>query len=61
MIVIIVVLLLAFCRGYNVHPQQSNQCVMDNDVHELLMKMKSELVIMKEKLRAFEAFQGKED
>ena len=54
MIVIIVILLFTFSLGDNVHPQHSKQCLLDTDVHELLMKMKCELVNMKEKLRAFE-------
>ena len=44
-------MLFTFCLGDNVHPQQ---CVMDMDVYELLMKIKCELVNMKEKFMAFE-------
>ena len=45
--------LFTFCLADDVHPQESRQCVMDKDVHELMMKMKCELVNMKEELRAF--------
>ena len=54
MFVIVVILCFAFSLGDDVHPQESRQCVMDKDVHELMIKMKCELVNMKEKLRAFE-------
>ena len=49
----IVFVLFAFSLGDDVHPQESRQCAMDKDVHELLVKMKCELVNMKEELRAF--------
>ena len=55
MIVIIVFVLFTFSLGDDVHPQDSRQCVMDRDVHELMMKMKCELVNMKEELRAFKS------
>ena len=54
MMLIIVLGLLASCLGDNVHPQDSKQCVMDRDVHELLVKMNCELVRTKERLKAFE-------
>ena len=61
MIVIIVFVLFTFSLGEDVHPQESRQCVMDKDVHELLIKMKCELVNMKQQVRALEAFKGKVD
>ena len=61
MIVIIVILLFTFSLGDDIHPQQSKKCVIDTDVHELLMKLKCELAIMKEKVRTLKAFKGKLD
>ena len=52
--VIILFVLYAYSLGDNVHPQSSKQCVMDEDVHELLVKLKCELVNTRQRLQAFE-------
>ena len=52
--VLILFVLFAYSFGRKVHPQNSKQCVMNEDVHELLVKLKCELVNTRRKLQAFE-------
>ena len=55
---LVIFMLFACSLAGHVSLQNSQQCVMDRDVHELLVKMKCELEKSKERLRAFE---GEED
>ena len=54
----IIIVLFAYSLGHRVSPQDSNKCVMDRDVHELLVKLKCELVTTKEKMKTYEGRLG---
>ena len=47
-------LVFAYSLGENMHPQISNQCIVNTDLHVMLTKLNCALVQTREKMKFFE-------